>query len=485
MRNILKYITTLFLCATSASCDLLDRPLFDSLQYNDFYKTPDEINLGVIGTYGILSDLYVKNYVNYTELPGDNAHTLGETTNLSQLDKFSTTATNSMLENAWEQSFRCIASANRMIKAIPEVSFVTDEVPLQKQYLGEMHFLRALSYFNLVRLFGAVPFCDKITTIEEARKLTRTPAETIYEQIIISDLEKAMGLLPASYTGIDIGRATKWAAAGLLGKVYLTIHEYAMAEAVLAQVIASGKYSLLPTFADIFNPGNADHAESLFEVHFEKGVTGGSSWSFHAHNNNLASFFGISSAGATLPTQSIKVALESEGAARYNATIGKQGSYLYVKKHYLEHSYQNSSDDNWPLLRYADILLMYAEASNEITDAPSADVIEMVNMIRRRANGVAPTDVSNTTYNLASEETDTRNAFRDAVWKERRLELAFEGHRWFDLVRTGTYVSVMNRHFEEEFKGLYMLNSFNNLFPVPQYEIDINPNLAPNNPGYY
>ena len=146
----------------------------------------------------------------------------------------------------------------------------------------------------------------------------------------------------------------------------------------------------------------------------------------------------------------------------------------------MDHTMQNQSDDNWPLLRYADVLLMYAEALNETSGTPPQEAIELVNQIRRRAFGLPQNAIS--ARDLWPSMTADTESFRNAIYLERRLELAFEGHRWFDLIRTGTYQTVMNSHFGSS--SPYKVESYHRLFPVPQQEIDINPLLKPNNEGY-
>src|SRR5690606_31829293 len=148
------------------------------------------------------------------------------------------------------------------------------------QVEGEARFVRALSYFNLVRMFGKVPLDTLVLTQEQARKSIRNEVEDIYE-VIVHDLEMASVQLPGAYTGNGIGRATKWAALTLLGKVYLTKHEFDKAVDPLKTVVEDGPYSLLPNYADIFDPKNANHAESIFEIQYEGGTLGeGSRWSF-------------------------------------------------------------------------------------------------------------------------------------------------------------------------------------------------------------
>ena len=482
MKNIKISISILVLFATICSCNLLDLPVKNNVEKKNFYKTENDIKLAVTGAYGTLASLYYANYVHFSELPSDNVHTTGESSDLSHLDKFSFSSVNSVLKSGWQNAYRCISNVNEILEAIPDIDFSSKEI--HDQYLGEALFIRALSYFNLVMMFGDLPLVDRVITQEEARNMTRTSAETIYSKLIIPDLTNAINMLPAKYGEENIGHATKWAAASLLGKVYLTIHDYEGAEDILRQVIDAKAYSLLPNYADIFNPDNANHAESIFEIQFEKSRTGGSFWSCAAHNQSLSAEFGVACASATMPTASIRNAMDP-ASARYAASIGrgKNNGPYYIKKHYMELSIQNHSDDNWPVLRYADVLLMYAEASNELTEAPSATAIEYVNKIRRRAYGL-DIDTVSPEHDLTPADIVDKETFRHVVWDERRVELAFEGHRWFDLVRTGEYYNVMNEHFAEEFGGVYNVESYNNLFPIPQYEIDVNPNLAPNNPGY-
>lgn len=481
MKRIIN-IAFILVLLTAPSCNLLDMETKNNIETKTFYKNSNDISLAIIGSYGSLASFYQTNYVHIAELPSDNAQTGGESSDLAHLDKFSFTPVNSILSSEWRTAYRCIANVNEIISAMPDAEF--GSIDKYNQFMGEALFIRALSYFNLVRIFGDLPMINEPISLDDARNIGRTSADKIYSDLIIPDLTAAAELLPDSYSGEDIGRASKWTAKSLLGKVYLTIHDYANAETVLAEVIASNKYSLLNNFADIFNPDNANHAESIFEIGFEKSRTGGSAWSCAAHNQSLAEEFGISCFSSTMPTKSIREAMDP-ASARYAASIGrgKNNGPYYIKKHYMELSIQNHSDDNWPLLRYADVLLMYAEASNEVTETPSELAIQAVNQIRRRAYGLDIAAVSE--HDLSEAEIIDKDVFRHVIWDERRIELAFEGHRWFDLVRTDEYAKVMNQHFDDDFNGLYFVEDYNNLFPIPQHELDVNPNLAPNNQGYF
>lgn len=480
----LKYILVLCVLAIT-SCDLLNRPVYDRIESKTFYNDEQDINLAVIGSYGTLGAIYAADYVKYTELPSDNTSTVGDTGDHALLDKFIISSVNPVIQSAWRLHYRCIANVNEVLAAIPNIAFASEAK--QEQYEGELRFMRALCYFNLVRLFGDVAYIDRPITIEESQQLARTDKAKIYSDLIIQDLLAAKGLLPAKHAAEDIGRATSGAAQALLGKVYLTTHDYENCTNELGDLISKKRYSLLPNFADIFNPDNANHAESIFEIQFEKGYTGGSQWSCQAHSREISEALGVSTSAVTVPSSDILSQFEDKSNARYLATIGQlpnssNKNVNHVKKHYMELSIQNHSDDNWPLLRYADVLLMYAEALNELSAAPTEEAIDCINQIRRRAYAV--TDASNTTHDLTSAETIDQQTFREVIALERRLELCFEGHRWFDLVRTGQYMAVMNAHFERYNNGAYIVENYNNLFPVPQREIDVNPNLLPNNPGY-
>lgn len=492
-KNIALYTVCIY---SLVSCsDFLDREPFSDIPSADFYTTEKNIDLAAIGMYGRLR-IYYQNYVTFAELPSDNASTTSAgADNLGQFDKFSMVALNSMLSSNWNQSYNGILQTNKVLVSLPNIAFNNNVK--KEQIEGEARFIRALNYFNLVRIFGKVPVVVNVINQEEARKLTRNDEEEVYK-LIIKDLEVASALLPLAYTGNSIGRATRWAALSLLGKVYITRKQFDKAIDPLKEVIENGPYNLLPNFADIFLPGNANHRESIFEIQYEGGTLEmGSSWGFAAHPRVLANTMGISTADATIPTSDIIQAYESSAQAdestspRYLATIGtmqytNNGTVLsakHVKKHYMEHTIQNQSDDNWPLIRFADVMLMYAEALNETETIPPAQAIELVNKIRRRAFGF-PIDGSNHTRDLPSTKTNDPDSFREAIMFERRLELAFEGHRWFDLVRTGKYIDVMNNHFNTYFNGNYKTENYHRLFPVPQREIDINPLLKPNNEGY-
>jgi tetratricopeptide (TPR) repeat protein len=377
--------------------------------------------------------------------------------------------TNSYLNDNWNHHYQCINRSNAIIGRIGSVNFTSEAT--KNQYLGEALFLRGLAYFNLVRIYGDVPLVTKEISSEEAYALKKTPADEVYTAIV-SDLTQAGGLLPDSYSGSNAGRAASGAAKSLLGKVYLTRKQYSEAARVLKEVIDGGQYALLPGYADVFRVENANHKESIFEVQYKANSQGrGSPFAtlFTPRTGNAGIL--LTGQGATQgynrPTQDMINAYQT-GDLRKEASLSatwtdgaRVNNDPYIKKYLSRQSNVSDGDANWIVLRYADVLLMYAEALNELGRAGEA--LPFLNQIRVRAG-------------LASLNGLNQAQMRLALEQERRLELAFEGHRWFDLVRTGRAIAVMNS------KG-FSISEKDLLYPLPQSQIDINPEIKQNT-GY-
>ncbi len=330
-----------------------------------------------------------------------------------------------------------------------------------------------------MRVFGGVPLVlNEIQDVNEGRTHTRATVEQVYEQIL-ADLAEAEQSLPASYTGSDIGRATRGSAKTLLAKVYLTRKNYQQAKTKLEEVMALG-YELLPDYADVFDPSNANHKESIFEVQYKKGGLGTGSpfanrFAPEFSGNNVVPVGGTG--GHHIVTEEMMNAYE-EGDLRKDASV-REGYFdqnqQFVPKNYTikfqDVPFQNNdADNNWPVFRYADVLLMYAEVLNEISYGSEA-AFDALNAVRNRA-GLEDYDAT---------DLPTQQAFRMAVEKERRVELAFEGHRWFDLVCTDRALPVINAHLAPL---NFQLEEYQLIFPVPQSQIDVNPGNIAQNPGH-
>lgn len=472
------------LMATSCGKDFLEQLPETTRTTAAVYKTAADFQNAVIGTYAILkhNGLYANGgpssaILHLGETVSDNAE-FGATRAVSnvaifELEDFNFSLSNALFSSAWTGHYIGIARANTILTRMPGVAM---DKGLSDRFEGEAKFLRGLFYFNLVRLFGDVQLITtELSNPNEGYKIPRSPASKVYEQII-ADLSAAETLLPATLTNADAGRASRWAAKTLLGKVYLTQKDYAKAAAKLNEVITSGQFNVTAnTYAAVFSNTTSFSAnkDMIFAVQYKSGNIGQGSaiWSATIPWGAQGSLFGVnggSGEGFLRPTAEMVAAYES-GDLRKAASVAT--SYTngattvnerYTVKYRQTGIVQNEADIDFPVLRYADVLLMYAEALVE--QGQVATAVPFVNQVRTRA-GLAglPTTLSQSDARLAVEQ-------------ERRVELAFEGHRWFDLLRTDRYLPVMTS------KG-YATKAFHKLFPVPQRETDLNPSLGQNH-GY-
>jgi len=341
--------------------------------------------------------------------------------------------------------YRSILSANNVI--------INSVDPVQ---IGEAKFLRALSYFKLVQVFGDVSVVLDVPGIEDIPSfdLTRQPAASVYDNVIIPDLQDAIATLDND--GISSGRASQIAAQGMLGKVYIHRGSFGNAEPVLAAVLngaAAAGVSLEDNYADVFDLANVENSEILFatlisgSIEDEYGFT--DFWSWFLGNDTKA------------PTP-----LDPDLIAAFDASPGDLRRATNIDAEALnspKYPQNGGPDHDWIEIRFADVILLYAEALNEMGTSPE-DVLDLLDPIRSRA-GLDPLD-----HNIINNQTLVAQAIQD----ERRLELAFEGQRWFDLVRTGTA--------EAEIGETINPNYF--LFPIPISEILATDGEITQNPGY-
>lgn len=475
-----KVIITLIATLSFTGCKekFLDLAPISSASTATFFKTQADMITAINGAYATLqAGGQYGNYYILGEIPSDNTTPVlsGSVTDQDEFDKFYIRTTNPVLLARWNDGYRGIYRTNTVIDRIGAVAM---NETLKARITGEAKFLRALMYFNLVRVFGDVPLVLKeIADPSEGYDYGRTPASEVYAQII-KDLSEAQQALPDSYSGSDMGRATRGAAKSLLGKVYLTNKQYAEAAAVLKEVIDSGIYDLLPTYATVFNPANKNSKESIFDVQYKKGLVPregsgfGNSFAPENSGNAVVQFGG---GGNNRPTPDMEQAYEPGDlrknismATSYTNAQGNKVDYYFVKKYLDAPVVSGDSDDNWPVLRYADVLLMYAEALNE--SGKTSEALPFVNRIRKRAG-------------LNDLTISSQGDMRMAIEQERRVELAFEGHRWFDLLRTGRALPVLQA--KAAAIGIKTNLTANNLiWPIPQSQIDINPSKIKQNPGY-
>ena len=469
----------------SSCSDFLEQNPQTDLSENDFYKTADDILSAVNGVYSSLQegDIYGNWYV-FGEIPSDNTRNQlsGSVTTQNEFDQFYIDTQNSMIANFWKAAYKVINRTNTVLGRIDGIEINTE---LANRYKLECKFIRALMYFNLVRVYGDVPLVLKEISISESYDILREPKENVYNQII-ADLKEAQDL-PVSYSTAEDGRATQGAAKALLANVYMTLHKYAEAETILAEIINSGRYSLLENtpgslnidgYKNVFSPVNHNSKEGIFEIQFLKGGYGeGSNYANNfAPENSGTNVVAVGGPGGNnIPEMDIYNAYEEGDLRRdFSMSLGyydnrKNNEWVesrYVCK-FMDVPYQNNdASNNYPVIRYADVILMYAEALNQ--NGKTAEACKYLNMTRRRGFGYQTTETS-----PVDLQTTDKAQFALMVEQERRVELAFENHRWFDLIRTGRAVEVMRS------KG-FSLNETNLICPIPQKQIDVNPKLTQN-----
>lgn len=487
-----KIIAFLFTVTLFVSCTELEVTPTSFIIEENLFQSQDDATASVTAVYASLSldpgeqSLFGRNLYFLTDMASDYAAAGVSATNpqVRALSSLTHDATSDRVQVAWRQIYAGINRANIAIDNIPKV---TGSEVVKIRLINEAKFIRGLLYFQAVRLWGGVPIrLHEPTSIDvESLKTPRATVDAVYTQII-KDLTDAESL-PVTYPANDAGRATSGAAKAILTKVYLTRKDWPNAIIKAKEVINGGYgYALFENFQDIFTKTRKNGKEHIFSVQFEPNQAGnGSSGStFQA-----TSFTGFT---ATEPADIISdVALfydiYAAGDVRRDVSYKKQllnpvtGTlYTFPKpifSKYLDLTNLATPSNvaiNFPIIRYADILLSLAEAINE-NDGATLEAHELVNQVRRRAFA-KPILTPDATVDLTGL---TIVQLREAIREERKKEFVQEGQRWFDLVRWGTLVT--------EVKKVTAKNSVserNNLYPIPQSERNIDPVGLAQNDGY-
>lgn len=474
-----KYLIYTLIALIPTSCsDFLDLQPEFQISESTFYKTPEDFETALIGNYADLQ-AYNASLLYLAELSTDNAEIRWTSPTISEVeaDEVNFTPANGFLNNVWTTCFSTITGSNNILVRIDGTDF--DEA-LKNQLKGESLFLRAYSYFYLARLFGDLPIVEVAFRSPgeiQAYDMSRKPVSQVYE-LIIRDLQEAATLLEG-VAGLSKSRASTGAAKTLLGKVYLTTRQYDLAEAVLKEVIDSQTYSLVDDYGELFTNGNDELSESVFEIKYLSGEVGegnGFSAIFTPGRFDMAIFPGnMQGSGRVLPTPDMANAYEPNDVRRTESigdsvllNTGEYEDELYGLKFVdFTTGIQGDGGINFTALRYADVLLMYAEALNELNRTDEAH--PYINLVRERAD-------------LPPLSGLTKDQFSLALENERRVEFFLEAHRWFDLVRTGRFEEVMNNYFQQNGMA-FTVEPHEVLMPIPLREIDIDPDLE-QNPGY-
>ncbi len=491
MKNYHK-ILTITLCASIgviSACkkSFLDKQPISQSTIGNYYKTAADAEGGLVGAYqqAFITDQYwVWDYTTNGDARADNCYAGGNNPDNSSIDNFTQTAYNGNVTRDWQGLYQDIYAANTVLDYVPKIAANLFAGNRQQEILSEAKFIRALSYFQLVTTYGDVPLIT--STITFPAEPTRTPASAVYAQIE-NDLTTAESVLPVSFP--NVGHATKGAVQALLAKVYAQEGKYQQCSTYCAKVISSGQYSLVPNYATLFD-GTKNTSESIFEMQ-HSGASG-----FTTYNTSLylpAIFGTYSFEKFNVPTNDLINLFKSQNdtirlkASVYTGTVAADGTvagdpipppytnqsttvpFLYKWKDNI--SQFGGGTDNTILLRLADIILLQAEALNQL--GQTAQAIPLVNQIRARVKLPPITVISQADVALA-------------ILTERRMELAFEGFRWNDLLRFGSQytITLMNSQVDPYGKPLnYNVTPNKLIFPVPFSEIQLDGNLTQNT-GY-
>lgn len=446
-----------------SSCDkeLIQNPITDKVA-DGFYTNEAEMEEAVNAVYATLqfSGNFGIAIPAMGEIPGEDAYDATPANDggvYGEIDQYNVISQNSLIGNIWKDSYKGIQRANIVINRIDDISYADEAI--QKSRLGEMLFIRALYYFNLVRIYGDVPLIiEEVINPQEYFGQERTPKDQVYAQII-SDLDLAIDLLlPRSES--NKMRVVKTAAQSLLGKVYLTLRDYQHAKTQLEAVVNAQTHAIVPV-KEVFSIENELNREIIFAVQFTSGVNGNSEGTdayrmFNPTGRIEGNMTGTKGHGVLKP----------DFYELYHADDLRKGVYVdvlesgiaYNNKIAIPSTVVGDSESDWVVLRYADVILMLAEIENELGNSMGA--ISYLNQIRQRAGLDA--FQGNTTADAVFEQIDL----------QRRLELVWEGHRWFDLKRQGRASVVL---------GIKDSNRL--LMPIPASQIATDDALK-QNPGY-
>lgn len=490
----MKYAAVVVLALSLNACeDFLDKQPLDTIVEETFYKTSEDMERAMLSAYVPLQDpQWMGQGWRIMEIPSDNTQAGGTDPDFTPIDDFNTSADNVSVADFWAIRYRAVALANVIIFRAPLASISDEEAA---SLVGEAKFIRALAYFDLVRTFGGVPLSVEAPSLDNEVLLPRSSVADVYA-LIEADLTEAATVLPITRAGADVGRATKGASLALHAKVELTHKNFRKAQELSAECMQLGVYALMPDYGDNWDIATSDNnAETVFQIqHVGCGPfgTGNASQAFFAPFGQGITR-GTDGWGSQIPTSpsvnnpgtTIQEAFE-EGdlrlfhsimlpAASYPSINADQGGYNYpatgasratvnIKKYVIgggSNTCFMSTGQNMHVIRYADVLLSFVEAAVELDGGVTVntEALNAFNAIRNRA-GLEPLPI----------------VTREDLFQERRVEFAFECHRWFDLLRQGDVVNTMRLHGKT-------LDGNKLLFPIPSAEIKINPQLTQNE-GY-
>jgi starch-binding outer membrane protein, SusD/RagB family len=484
-----KIVMVMLACLAGTSCeDMLTEDPDDRLSSINFYKTKADATAAVDAIYSPLRSTYGGTDWG-GQFTGAEDYALGTGIYLPLSQYVMNSSSIARTDAAWRAFYQAIRNANVALKYIPAI--VMDEAE-KNAILGEARFLRALAYRDLVRSWGGVPLRSEPTESlqEEAISGKRASVAEVYD-FIVRDLQFAETNLPVKQ---DLaGKPTKWAAKTMLADIYLTNERWLDARDKANEVIMSGAHSLVRVsqpsdFELIFGPTAITSSEDVFSLKYSRALGGSQIAQQYAMANSAyssggyGSFYGLPTFPLLRDWDHADLRYQFDIYTSYptrSGTIVQTGPdqpILFGK--FKDAGFAPSHGNDFPIYRYPDALLIYAEAASQENGGPTVLALERLNMVRRRAYGYDPTVPSPVDFTLLT--APTAQSFRDLVLKERAYEFLCEFKRWFDLVRTNTVKQVI-----KDAKGIDVPDYFL-LFPIPQVEIDNNPAIGPEdqNQGY-
>lgn len=449
MKQIPSILFAVLLFFAACSDPFLDEEDKSLVTSEEFFQEARDAQSAVDAIYSHLhgGSIYARYYWLIGALASDLAEGAGTDPDVFEFANFTLTPQNAIVARIWEELYAGIQTANFAIENIPRAPISEGEA---NELIAEARFFRAMFYFDLVRFFGGTPLVVAAYSDVKQDFLTpRAPVDSVYAQIV-RDFEYSFEQLPASK---GAGRPNRFAALAFLAKVYATQGEYSKAFQATRTIILSERYRLLPDYADVFKIANNNSAEIIFAINFSADV---------AAPMNLQTLpTSLNGRPLTLPSGGLISSFDPLDR-RLAVSFLNDGGKTYVSKYWDENAEPagGRTANDLPLIRYADVLLLHAEIVNELRNGASTEALFVINAVRRRARFDGQTNQA-VLPDLRSMNYDD---FKEAVLAERKRELAFEGHRWFDFKRFG-------RSPEQS------------LLPIPQREMDKNPNLS-QNPGY-
>lgn len=468
MRNKIILLGILGLLAVSCGDDFLTIPSQTALTDDIYYKNQADLQAAVNAVYAPLREMYTGSTATSNgataayimgEMHSDNARYIlnpefRATENQEQVADFIHLASNSVSTFKYQQNYSIIANANKVLATADDAEF--DVEADRTNIKGQALCLRAFAYFDLVQYFGSVPLHLEPVTTFEGTALPLSSVEDVYTQIT-TDLNSAIDMLPVRSQQADLGRVTKGTAQMILANVHMVQHNYAAAETLLRAIVSSGEYALMADYNAVFDPAFKNNSESLFEIQYRQGTDGYSStfcYGMFPYPMDQETVAGLTSVSDPMPLVQGEafnapspdlMAVYEDGDVRFDASIGYTNdshgaTFPFCRKFLHPHLQLNNSDDNWPVYRFAEVLLFLAEAINE-QGKPVSEALEFINT----AVGNSPVSIRERA-GLAPLSASSQSELRDLIAHERRVELAFESKRWLDLVRTGKAVEVITAY---------------------------------------